>query len=257
MRVALRIVLLGLAVACGLGAAEEPAKVKESDKRIAFNDLYRKGQAKEALATLQGCTERDSLTLIAKMAAGEPNGALANEALDMLFATDDPDTTVAQMIAMAWQGATSFDRKVAYAARLTALTYKFHGLGVMVQYVAEMDYPESSKEAADRIQREINGLAQLVRKNMSLMGKIRALEAELEAIKKNPEKYDAKHNKYKELVASIGKLAGTTFTVDRKFPKYIAAWWGTNQSEYMNQDRITLTQKKKAAEEAKKQAAGK
>lgn len=230
---------------------------EESQKRTEFTELYRKGQAKEALEKLAGCTERDSLTLVAKLAAGEPNGAVANDAMDMLIAMPDVDSTVAAVIAQAWQGATSFDRKVAYSGKVTGLAFKYSLLAVMVQCVASMDYPESSKEAIDRLQREIDRLVPLTKRDPGILGKIKSLDNEIEATKKNPDRYDAKHRKYEELVGNIAKMAGTTFNIDRKFPRTIAAWWGAQQAEYVNQDRIAITQKKKAAEEAKRQEPGK
>ncbi|MCW8129539.1 MAG: hypothetical protein KIS92_04065 [Planctomycetota bacterium] len=225
---------------------------EESQRRTEFNELYRKGQPKEALEKIKGSTDRESLTLIAKMAAGEPNAGLAEEALGLLLAVPDEDGSVAGIVAQAWQGATSFERKVAYSGKVSGLAFKYSLLAVMVQYVAAMDYPESSAEAIDRLRREIDRLAPLARRDPSLLGKIKSLDNEIEATKKNPDRYDAKHRKYEELVANIGKLAGTAFTIDRKFPKTIAAWWGVQQGEYMNQDRITAAQKKKAADEAKK-----
>lgn len=252
----MRLIAIAFALAACVAASRPIARAsEEAQKRTEFNDLYKKGQAKEALEKLAGCREADSLQLIAKVAAGEPNQGVATQALDMLMGMDDVDSHVAQMIARVFQGATSFDRKLAYAEKLTGMAFKYHTLAVMVQYIAGMDYPESSNEAIDRIQREISGLSGAARKDMGLLSKIRALEKQIEDIRKNPEPLDAKHRKYESLVASIGKLAGATFTVDRKLPKFIAAWWGTQQADFLNQDGITIAQKRKAAAEAKKQAA--
>ncbi|MBI3831805.1 MAG: hypothetical protein HY291_19950 [Planctomycetes bacterium] len=251
------ITIIFALAACVAANCPSARASEEAQKRTEFNDLYKKGQAKEALEKLAGCREPDSLQLIAKVAAGEPNQSVATQALDMLMGLDDVDSNIAQIIARVFQGATSFDRKLAYAEKLSGMAFKYHTLAVMVQYVAGMDYPESSKEALDRIQKEIDSLSGAARKDMGLLSKIRGLEKQIEDIKKNPEPLDAKHGKYESLVASIGKLAGTTFKVDRKFPKFIAAWWGTQQADFLNQDGITIALKRKAAAEAKKQAAGK